>query len=91
MEKNHFFSCEKLCFFLFVKHMDDLDSLPHVPENAPPDSGKAEPFINMKPFIRNVFCWLLNWDAHYFLPIASTWVDPDSTNWVTRFYLKCPF
>lgn len=69
----------------------DCASLPHVPADAPPDDGKKEPFNNLRMFVRNVFSWILNWDAHYFLPITMTWVSPESTNWVCRFYMKCPF
>ena len=53
MEKKSFFSCEKLCFFLFVKHMDDLDSLPHVPENAPPETALDRRWQSF-PIVRRV-------------------------------------
>ncbi|KAK8842329.1 hypothetical protein M9Y10_025907 [Tritrichomonas musculus] len=71
--------------------MDDMSNLPHVPDDAPPDDGHLEPFKNMRDFVRHVFGWIMNWDAHYFLPIATTWIGPGSTNWVTRFYMKMPF
>lgn len=52
---------------------------------------RAEPFQNLPMFVRNLFSWVMNWDAHYFLPLTMVWVGPESTNWVARFYLKCPF
>ena len=70
--------------------MDDLNSLPHVPEN---DSKRRvpEPFTKVRPFIRHLFSFIMNWDIHYFLPIATTWVSTGATNWVTRLYLRTPF
>jgi hypothetical protein len=62
--------------------------LPRVPDDAPPDDGHAEAFVQMRTFVRHIFSWLLNWDCHYFLPITTTWVGPDSTNWVCRFYMN---
>jgi hypothetical protein len=62
--------------------------LPRIPEDAPPDDGHQEPFTNVKMFVRNVFSWIMNWDCHYFLPITMTWVGPESTNWVCRFYMN---
>lgn len=71
--------------------MIDEKNLPHVPDDAPPDDGHLEPFVRMRDFVRHIFGWIMNWDAHYFLPIATTWIGPESTNWVTRFYMKMPF
>lgn len=65
--------------------------LPHIPEELQRDDGKLEAFKNIRPFVRNIFSWIMNWDIHYFLPIATTWVSPEAINWVTRFYLKQPF
>ena len=64
--------------------------LPKPPAQAP-KVVRAEPFQNLPMFVRHVFSWVMNWDAHYFLPITMVWVGPESTNWVCRFYMKCPF
>lgn len=50
-----------------------------------------KPFAKLKTFSRQCFSWVMNWDIHYFLPLATTWFSPSIANWVTRFYMKCPF